>query len=51
MIFRGSVSKVMADDRMGISGAYDATMILWDLASKKVSERLVGPHKEAIMDF
>jgi hypothetical protein len=48
---RGSISKVMADDHLGISGSYDATIILWDLAKKDVSERLIGPHKEAIMDF
>jgi hypothetical protein len=41
----------MADDRMGISSSYDATMILWDLSSKSLSEKLIGPHKEAIMDF
>lgn len=50
-ICRGSVSKVLADDKMGISGSYDASIILWDLGSKTVSERLIGPHKEAIMDF
>ena len=41
----------MADDRIGISGSYDASIILWDLGAKNVSERLIGPHKEAIMDF
>ena len=41
----------MADDRIGISASYDATMILWDLGSKTMSEKLIGPHKEAIMDF
>ena len=50
-LFRGSISKVLADDRIGISGSYDASMIMWDLGSKTVSERLIGPHKEAIMDF
>ena len=45
------MSKVLADDKMGISGSYDASIILWDLGSKTVSERLIGPHKEAIMDF
>jgi WD40 repeat protein len=50
-IGRGSISKVMADDRMGISGSYDASIILWDLSSKVASDRLIGPHKEAIMDF
>lgn len=48
---RGSISKVMADDHLGISASYDATMILWDLAKKDMSEKLIGPHKEAIMDF
>lgn len=41
----------MADDRLGISASYDATMIMWDLGSKNLSEKLIGPHKEAIMDF
>ena len=41
----------MADDRIGISASYDATMILWDLGSKAMSQKLIGPHKEAIMDF
>ena len=41
----------MADDRVGVSASYDASIILWDLGSKAVSERLIGPHKEAIMDF
>lgn len=49
--FRGSISKVMADDHVGISASYDATIILWDLAKKGVSDKLIGPHKEAIMDF
>ena len=48
---RGSISKVMADDHVGISASYDATIILWDLAKKGVSDKLVGPHKEALMDF
>lgn len=41
----------MADDRLGISGSYDATIMLWDLARKEMCEKLIGPHKEAIMDF
>ncbi len=49
--FRGSISKVMADDHVGISASYDATIILWDLAKKGVSDKLIGPHKEAILDF
>ncbi len=36
-LVRGSISKVMADDRLGISGSYDATIILWDLGSKNLS--------------
>jgi len=51
VVCRGSISKVMADDRIGISASYDATIILWDLLAKAESERLIGPHKEAIMDF
>lgn len=42
---------MLADDKLGISGSYDATIILWDLAKKDMSEKLIGPHKEAIMDF
>jgi WD40 repeat protein len=41
----------MADDHLGISASYDATIILWDLAKRDMSEKLIGPHKEAIMDF
>ncbi len=41
----------MADDQVGISGSYDATIILWDLGRRDMSEKLIGPHKEAIMDF
>ena len=33
-IFRGSISKVMGNDSIGISASYDATMILWDLSRK-----------------
>jgi hypothetical protein len=33
--FRGSISKVMANDSLGISSSYDATMLLWDLDKKK----------------
>jgi hypothetical protein len=36
-VFRGSISKVMADDRVGISASYDATIILWDLLAKAES--------------
>ena len=25
--------------------------MLWDLSKKDMSEKLIGPHKEAIMDF
>jgi WD40 repeat protein len=41
----------MANDQIGISASYDATIILWDLAKRSMSEKLIGPHKEAIMDF
>jgi hypothetical protein len=41
----------MADDHLGISASYDATIMLWDLAKRDMSEKLIGPHKEAIMDF
>jgi len=50
-LFRGSISKVLASDSLGISGSYDATIMLWDLAKKDMTEKLIGPHKEAIMDF
>lgn len=50
-IYRGSISKVLANDSLGISGSYDATIMLWDLSKKDMSEKLIGPHKEAIMDF
>lgn len=42
---------MLADDRLGMSGSYDATIMLWDLASKQNCQKLIGPHKEAIMDF
>lgn len=34
---QGSISKVLADDHIGISASYDATIILWDLAKKEAS--------------
>jgi hypothetical protein len=43
--YRGSISKVMANDQLGISGSYDASIMLWDLAKKDMSEKLIGPHK------
>ena len=49
--FSGSISKVMANDRVGISASYDATMIVWDLAKRSESQKLIGPHKEAVMTF
>lgn len=49
--FRGSISKVMGSDSVGISSSYDASIRLWDLKKKQSSSKLVGPHKEAIMDF
>lgn len=45
LIYRGSISKVMGSERVAISASYDATMILWNLANKSESARLVGPHK------
>ena len=41
----------MANDRVGISASYDATIIVWDLARKSQSQKLIGPHKEAVMNF
>ena len=51
IFFRGSISKVLANDRVGISASYDATMIVWDLAKKTESQKLIGHHKEAVMTF
>lgn len=36
---------------MGISASYDATIILWDLAARTESRKLLGPHKEAVFTF
>ena len=41
----------MGDDRLGISASYDATLLLWDLGKKQQCQKLIGPHKEAIMEF
>ena len=35
----------MGNDKLGISASYDAMMMIWDLASKKNVQKLVGPHK------
>lgn len=48
---RGSISKVMASDGIGISASYDTSMILWDFKKKRDVEKLMGAHKEAVMDF
>ena len=50
-LFRGSISKVMGSDSVAISASYDASIRLWDIKKKQSSAKLVGPHKEAIMDF
>lgn len=50
-IFRGSISHVGANDRVGISASYDATLMIWDLARKDMTKKLIGPHKEAVMTF
>jgi hypothetical protein len=42
---RGSISKVMGDEKLGISASYDATMILWDLGKRQTTQKLLGPHK------
>jgi hypothetical protein len=41
----------MGDERIGISSSYDATVILWDLNKGGFCQKLIGPHKEAIMEF
>ena len=41
----------MAQGDIGISASYDASLILWDLKRKKETERLLGPHKQAVMEF
>lgn len=35
----------MGSERVGVSSSYDATIILWDLARKTESKKLIGPHK------
>lgn len=42
---------MMGSDSLGISASYDASIILWDLKKKQSSSKLVGPHKDAVMDF
>ena len=42
---------MMGSDSLGMSSSYDASIILWDLKRKQASSKLLGPHKEAIMDF
>lgn len=45
MKIRASISKVLGDDRLGISSSYDATIMLWDLKKKDMCQKLLGPHK------
>jgi len=48
----GSISKVMTDDyNVGVSSSYDTTMMIWDLDTKKSATRLMGVHKEPVLDF
>lgn len=44
-LFRGSISHVKANDSVGISASYDATLMIWDLARKDLTKKLIGPHK------
>jgi hypothetical protein len=46
---KAPISKVMGDDRIGISASYDATLHIWDLKKHDFADVLLGPHKEAIM--
>ena len=49
---RGSISKVMVDENdIAVSSAYDYTMMIWDLTTKKEVQKLFGPHKQPILDF
>eukprot|EP01017_Pseudomicrothorax_dubius_P016931 TRINITY_DN1914_c0_g3_i7.p1 TRINITY_DN1914_c0_g3~~TRINITY_DN1914_c0_g3_i7.p1 ORF type:complete len:196 (+),score=18.02 TRINITY_DN1914_c0_g3_i7:193-780(+) len=49
---QGSISKVMTDEyNVGISASYDCRLIAWDLDSKSDAQTLIGPHKDAILDF
>ena len=42
---KAAISKVMGNDKLGISASYDATLILWDLHKKDMAKTLLGPHK------
>ena len=42
---KAAISKVMGNDKLGISASYDATLILWDLNKKDMAKTLLGPHK------
>lgn len=49
---QGSITKVMTDENeIGMSCAYDGTMIIWNLNNMEEARKLFGPHKQAIMDF
>lgn len=41
----------MAKDDIGISASYDTSMIIWDFKKKRDCEKLMGAHKDAVMDF
>lgn len=41
----------MAKDDIGISASYDTSMIVWDFKKKRDCEKLMGAHKDAVMDF
>lgn len=47
-----SVSKLKVDqNNICISSSYDCTLNLWDLDNTLKSDKLYGPHKNAVMDF
>ena len=47
-----SVSKLKVDqNNICISASYDCTLNIWDLDNTRVSEKMFGPHKNAIIDF
>lgn len=47
-----SVSKLKVDENnICISSSYDCTLNIWNLDDTRVSEKMFGPHKNAIVDF
>jgi WD40 repeat protein len=47
-----SISKLKVDENsICISASYDCTMNIWDLDDTRKSDKMFGPHKNAIMDF